>query len=131
MERCDAVPGLRIALRQHHEHADAPHALALLRARRERPCCRTADKGDEFPPPHGTSPRAETPGKLRLSHSEPTGATPARHRILSLCLSSPLGTRAGRNTRPDTLGGATGLPNAPRQRVFTGAFLDTGRLLLS
>src|SRR5262249_19052636 len=24
-------------------------------------------------PPHGTSPPAETPGELRLSHSEPTG----------------------------------------------------------
>jgi hypothetical protein len=28
-----------------HEHADAPHALALLRARCERPRCRAAEYG--------------------------------------------------------------------------------------
>jgi hypothetical protein len=33
-----------------HEHADAPHALALLRARRERPSRRTAERSDEFAP---------------------------------------------------------------------------------
>ena len=31
-----------------HEHADAPHAVALLRARRERPHRRAAKSGDEF-----------------------------------------------------------------------------------
>ena len=31
-------------------YADAPHALDLLRARRERPCCRTADERDERAP---------------------------------------------------------------------------------
>src|SRR5262249_50186324 len=30
-----------------HEHADAPHPLALLRAGRERPCCRATEQGDE------------------------------------------------------------------------------------
>src|SRR6516165_21643 len=35
------------------QHADAPHPLALLRAHRERPCCRrTAKQGDELPPLH-------------------------------------------------------------------------------
>ena len=36
-----------------HEHADAPHALGLLRARRERPrSCRAAQNAEKFPPPH-------------------------------------------------------------------------------
>jgi CRISPR-associated endonuclease/helicase Cas3 len=42
------------------EHADAPHAPALLRARRERPCRRAANKRDELPSPdaaHGVPPR--------------------------------------------------------------------------
>jgi hypothetical protein len=33
-----------------HEHADAPHALALQRACRERPCRRAAEERDEFAP---------------------------------------------------------------------------------
>src|SRR5262249_18120076 len=37
---------------QRHEHADAPHAVGLLRARRQRPRrCRAAEKRDELPPP--------------------------------------------------------------------------------
>ena len=37
-----------------HEHADAPHALGLLRARRERPCRRcAAECGQQFPPSDG------------------------------------------------------------------------------
>jgi hypothetical protein len=28
-----------------HQHADAPHPLGLLRARRERPCCRATERG--------------------------------------------------------------------------------------
>src|SRR5262245_25683633 len=31
------------------EHSDAPHALALLRPRHERPCCRAADERHDFP----------------------------------------------------------------------------------
>src|SRR5262249_42978855 len=43
-----------------HQHADAPHALALLRARRERPCgSRAADKRYELASSHGSlSPRS-------------------------------------------------------------------------
>jgi hypothetical protein len=39
-------PGLRFGIvrGQRHEHADAPHALALLRARRERPSGHPAAK---------------------------------------------------------------------------------------
>src|SRR5262245_7233904 len=40
------------------EHTDPAHALALLRARRERPCdCRTAKKGYELASPHGGVPQ--------------------------------------------------------------------------
>src|SRR5262249_43286039 len=34
------------------QHADPPHALALLRARRERPCRRAAEQRDEIAPLH-------------------------------------------------------------------------------
>src|SRR6516225_3851931 len=33
---------------ERHEHADAPHAVALLRARRERPSSRAAERSDEI-----------------------------------------------------------------------------------
>jgi hypothetical protein len=41
-----------------HEHPDAAHALALLRARRERPRCRAAEKRDEFAPLHSITSSA-------------------------------------------------------------------------
>jgi hypothetical protein len=34
-----------------HKHADPPHPLALLCARRERPRRRTAEQRDELAPP--------------------------------------------------------------------------------
>jgi hypothetical protein len=42
--------GLRhgIVFIEPQEHADAPHAVALLRARRERPCRRSAEERDEL-----------------------------------------------------------------------------------
>ena len=53
-------PGLkfRIVRSCGQDYANAPHALALLRARRERPRRRRNEKGDEFPPPHGSYPKA-------------------------------------------------------------------------
>jgi hypothetical protein len=43
---------LRIIFVVRHEHADAPYAVALLRARRERPRDRrAAERSDEFAPP--------------------------------------------------------------------------------
>src|SRR5262245_57728122 len=46
-----------------HEHTEPPHALGLLRARRERPSGYTAaDKCDEVPPPHGAYPKAKDHG---------------------------------------------------------------------
>jgi hypothetical protein len=34
-----------------HEHADAPHSIALLRARRKRPSRRATEERDELAPP--------------------------------------------------------------------------------
>src|SRR5262249_32144665 len=43
----------RIALGIPHQHADAPHPLALLRAHRERPrCYRATEQRDELAPPY-------------------------------------------------------------------------------
>jgi hypothetical protein len=50
-ERRVATLPLRIVFVVRHEHADAPHPLALLRPRRERPRHRAAaDSSDEFTP---------------------------------------------------------------------------------
>src|SRR5262249_24316515 len=43
----------RIAPRTAHQHADPPHALTLLRARRERPRGRSAECGQQVPPSDG------------------------------------------------------------------------------
>jgi hypothetical protein len=44
---------LRIVFAVRHQHANPPHPLLLLRARRERPRCRrSAKKGDECAPFH-------------------------------------------------------------------------------
>ena len=51
-ERRDAGLSFRIVGGEVHEHADAPHPLALLRARRERPGCRrAAERTKKFSPP--------------------------------------------------------------------------------
>jgi hypothetical protein len=39
---------LRIVFIKRHQHTDAPHALGLLRTRRERPCRRAAEQRDEL-----------------------------------------------------------------------------------
>jgi hypothetical protein len=44
---CHLIVGI-----QRDEHTNAPHALALLRARRERPCRCAAEKRDERAPFH-------------------------------------------------------------------------------
>jgi hypothetical protein len=49
-ERRVAKLRLRIVFVERQEHADAPHAVALLRPRRERPCRRAAECGHEFAP---------------------------------------------------------------------------------
>src|SRR6516165_8613384 len=63
MERREAGLCFRIIRSEWHEHADAPHPLDLLRARRERPRHRrTAEKRDELAPVHSitSSARAST-----------------------------------------------------------------------
>src|SRR5262249_6401717 len=40
-------------LHSDHEHADAPHPLGLLPARRDRPRRRAAEYGQQFPPSDG------------------------------------------------------------------------------
>src|SRR5262249_52861960 len=52
LECRDLEARFRIVRDPSHQHADAPHALALLRARRERPRCRAADERDEVAPLH-------------------------------------------------------------------------------
>jgi hypothetical protein len=43
---------LRLASTGMHEHADAPHPVGLLRARRQRPSHRATEQSDELPAPH-------------------------------------------------------------------------------
>ena len=63
-EHRDAGLPFRIVRGQRHEHADAPHPLALLRARRERPRRRAAEERDELAALHSitSSARASSEG---------------------------------------------------------------------
>jgi hypothetical protein len=55
-ESHQAGPSWQIVCGKRHEHADVPHSLALLRARRERPSRRrAAEKRDELAAPHPSS----------------------------------------------------------------------------
>src|SRR5262245_66604880 len=58
-ERSDASLSFHIGRSRAHEHADAPHPLALLRARRERPhsSC-TAEQREELAPLHSITSSA-------------------------------------------------------------------------
>jgi hypothetical protein len=51
-ERRVARLRLRIIFIERHEHADPPHAVALLRARRDRQCRRAGKRDDEIAPFH-------------------------------------------------------------------------------
>src|SRR5262249_27651967 len=51
-ECSDASLSFHIGRSRAHEHADAPHPLALLRARRERPRSRAAEQRDELATSH-------------------------------------------------------------------------------
>src|ERR1700736_399180 len=59
---------------QAREHADAPHLLRPLRARRERPRHRAAEKGDEFPSPHICT---QAQGKFMLASGWIVSSSPA------------------------------------------------------
>ena len=51
-ERKDASLRNEIVFVVRHEHADAPHAVALLRSRHHRPGRRATQTRDELPPSH-------------------------------------------------------------------------------
>jgi hypothetical protein len=51
-ERRDLKLRQRIVFIARHEHADTPHAVALLRPRHRRARRSTPDPRDELPPPH-------------------------------------------------------------------------------
>src|SRR5262249_4023140 len=57
-ERREPNLHVRIVRSSRHEHADAPHLIALLRARRERPRGRTAHQRDELAPFHSITSSA-------------------------------------------------------------------------
>src|SRR5262249_57362674 len=60
-ERRDPFLQFWIVLGQRYQHATPPHALTLLRARRERPCRRrAAEKGDEIAPFHSITSSARS-----------------------------------------------------------------------
>src|SRR5262249_33712009 len=58
MESREARLSFRIIGGEIHEHADAPHPLALLRIRRERPRGRAAEQRDELAPFHSNTSSA-------------------------------------------------------------------------
>src|SRR5262245_6211543 len=53
LQQCrEAGLPFRIVRGERREHPDAPHSLAVLRLRRDRPRCRAAEQRDELAPPH-------------------------------------------------------------------------------
>src|SRR5215471_18070642 len=82
-ERRNARLCLRIALGKAHQHADPPHPLALLRARRERPRSRRAEQRDELAPLHSSTSSA------RCSSSAGT-SSPSAFAVFRLTTSSYL-----------------------------------------
>src|SRR6516164_4466856 len=60
-ERRETRLSFRVVRGEIHEHADAAHALALLRACDERPRCRrAAEERDEVPPVHSITSSTAT-----------------------------------------------------------------------
>jgi hypothetical protein len=83
-ERRDVTLKRGIVFVAPHEHADTPYAVALLRARCERPRRgRTAERSDELPPPdaehggflQGRPDRFELGGRLAPSCARPKDST--------------------------------------------------------
>jgi hypothetical protein len=58
----------RIVSAERRERPDAPHPLALLRARRHGPRCRSAKNTEKLPTPHARSQAQET-ASYRLKRS--------------------------------------------------------------
>jgi hypothetical protein len=78
-ERRDARFHQGIVFVERHEHADAPHALGLLLLRRERPCRRAAEPGDEVAPSKANAHLAlpcETPVDQPVARASTEQAAP-------------------------------------------------------
>src|SRR5262245_45042971 len=60
MERRNSVLAVRIVRSPVHEQADAPHAIGLLRGRRERPHRCAAEQRDERAPLHSITSSARS-----------------------------------------------------------------------
>src|SRR5262249_2702587 len=91
----------RIVAGKGHEHTDAPHPLALLRARRKRPQSYSTDVSDELPPPHSMTSSAR-------ASSDGGASRPCALAVLTLISSSKF------------VGCSTRLPSlAPARTLFT------------
>src|SRR5262249_19013405 len=92
-ERQQACLHFRIVRTAVHEHADAPHPLALLRPCDEGPRHRTAEQHDELAPPHSITspPRASTPHGT----SRPSGLAVLRLITRSYLVGACTGRSAG------------------------------------
>src|SRR5262249_28628930 len=65
----DASLSFQIGRSRAHEHVDAPHSLAVLRARRERPRGRATEKHDELAAPHALPSRRDRHPTILLNES--------------------------------------------------------------
>src|SRR5262245_16564981 len=137
-ERRVAGLALGIVRPVRHDAPDAPHFLALLRPRRERPGGRrAADKADEVPPPHGAYPKAKDHGlsiagqAVHRRKSGPLMPGPGQNRrsgtipehVRSTSVSGPRVTRpiwlfrANSSRHPTTTIGTAGLPVSANQEA--------------
>jgi hypothetical protein len=110
-----------IRARRHHcEHAlkqrtDPPHALALLRARRERPCRRAAEKANELTSPHI---RTQAQGSaLYRQTGTLIGLKPASKPLPQCTTNVGDGSFSSDRPAPDALGMSASLRSRPNLRT--------------
>src|SRR5262245_28547708 len=93
-EGCDASLTFRIVRRYVHKYSDPPHALALLRARRERPRGHsTAEHGYESAPVHSITSSARASSVAGTSR--PSALAVLRLRIVSYLVGASTGRSVG------------------------------------
>src|SRR5262249_19011159 len=92
---CETGDSFRSVCGECIKYADGPHALALLRARRERPRRRAAEQRDELAPLHSitSSARASSVGGT----SSTLAANRATRRTFPASLTNPVVSVVGRN----------------------------------